>query len=250
MRGHFILFIAIIFMSTQGAAGFTVSWFAVVPPGDLEDRTMVTITCEIPRTGILLYDQLVIVTDLDSPVWEPVVIVHDRETPVTPASQDGNRLVLNGAAFNYPEPVPAKLRLIVKGWVPANHTANQTLLDIRQIDSGGIPYAWPSGNFTLPMPGLPTGTVPVLPATTIPIPEETLTPYTMPAIQLPSPAESLPAAAGTNPEKTRVLPTPLPDTRPKKTASAGPLVVLAAVGIAALFTGKCSGRYAESGKTV
>lgn len=232
MRERFVLFIAIVLMCTQGVAGLIVSSFTIVPPGDIGDRTPVTVTCEIPRTGILLYDQLVIVTDLDSPVWEPVVMVHDRETPVAPASRDGNRLVLNGAVFNYPEPVPVKLRLIVKGRVPANHTANQTLLDIRQIDSGGIPYAWPSGNFTLPMPGPLSGNASETVVTTeswaeVPFPE-----FTVPAPSSQVTRESSPAT--TTHELS--LPSPLPGgATPKKAAPAGPLAIAVAAGIAVLF---------------
>jgi len=241
MRERFVLFIAIVLLCTQGVAGFTVSSFTVVPPGDVGDRTPVTVTCEIPRTGILLYDQLVIVTDLDSPVWEPVIVVHDRETPVAPASRDGNRLILNGAAFNYPEPVPVKLRLIVKGSVPANHTVNQTLLDIRHTDSGGTPYAWPSGNFTLPMPGPLSGTVPETGAPTEPAAEVPFPEYTVPASSSPATTEFPPATTTPEPEKTLSLPTPLPEgTKPKKAAPASPLAIAGAAGIAMLIVRKSS----------
>lgn len=240
MRKYLPLFIAIVLLGTQGAAGFTVSSLAVVPPGDLEDRTPVTVTCEIPRTGILLYDQLVFVTDLNAPVWEPVVIIHDRETPVVPASLDGNRLILNGAAFNAPEPVPVKLRLVMKGSVPANHTANQTLLDIRQIDSGGIPYAWPSGNFTLPMPGPLSGNVSEPNATVEPVGEVPFPAYTVPAPPPLGTPEPSPAITALVPEKTVSLPTPLPDSTTPRKSGPAPAITGAAV-IAALLVRKCSG---------
>jgi hypothetical protein len=222
--------------------GLTVSSVTVIPHGDTEDLTPLAVTCEIPRTGIRLYDQLVVTTDLDSPSWDPVVIVHDKLTPVTPASAAGNTLILNGAAFNYPEPVPVKFRLIVKGTVPANHTANQTLLDIRQIDQDGTPYAWPSGNFSLPMPGAPpadgaeTGTTTVLGA------EISTDKDTIPATPAPVAAGSSPAVTGLVPEKTRILPTPLPATPQAAPEPAMPPAVAAIAGIVVLFTRKLSGR--------
>jgi hypothetical protein len=230
MREILILFIATVLFSAQGAAGFSVLSVTVVPPGALEDRTPVEITCEIPRAGILLYDQLVFTTDLDSPAWQPVIIIHDQEMAVTPASRDGDRLVLNGAAFNSPEPVPVTLRVSVRGMVPVNHTENQTLLDIRQIDSDGTPYAWPSGNFTVPMPGpaspdvTEAGMTLVLPADTI------ATRQTVLVTAAPVPSETV--VSGTAHEKLLILPTPLPVTTPEKAAPAGLPVALMAAGIA------------------
>jgi hypothetical protein len=240
LRKISVLFIAIGLLCIQCAAGFSVPSVIVSPPGNLEDETFVTVICEIPRTGILLYDQLVITTDLDSPAWDPVVVVRDNGTPVTPASAADKSITINGAVYNYPQPV--KLRITVTGTVPANHTANQTLLGIRQIDSEGTEYAWPSGNYILPMPGSPSAVVPGTGATTVPVPEETFFPYTVPATLTPAPEKMAPPTIGTSPETILAHPTPLPATPPKKAApAAGPLAAAGLAGIVLFFARRFSG---------
>lgn len=240
MRKYLFFRIAIVLLCIPGVAGFSVSSVTVIPPGYPDDLTQVTITCEIPRTGILVYDQLVFTTGLSSPVWEPVVIVHDSETPVTPAAMDGNRLILNGAALNFPEPVPAKLRVSVSGTVPANHTADQVLLDIRQIDSAGTPYAYPAGNYTVPMPASPSADVPGAVGTTVPAAGETTVGQTIPATTVPITAE--PVVSDAIRELPATLPTPLPAATPEKAAPAGLPAALGATMIALMFLRKSFGR--------
>lgn len=241
MKNLLFLGIAIVLLGTQGVAGFSVSAVIVNPSGDVKDRTPVTVTFEIPRAGILTYDQLVITTDLDSPAWDPVVIVRDNETPVTPASANGNTLIINGAVYNEPPPVPVKLRVSVRGTVPVNHTANQTLLDIRQIDPEGTEYAYPSG-YHLPMPGSPsvnvseTSTIPATPAEN-PVPE-----VTVPAMLTPVPEGSPANATVAAPRTTVSLPTPLPGRTPAAAVPAEPLVVFGAAGIVAYLVRKPAGR--------
>ena len=241
MKNLLFLGIAVALLILPGVSGFSVSSVSVSPPGDLKDRTPVTVTFEIPRAGILVYDQLVITTDLDSPAWDPVVIVRDNETPVTPASADGNTLIINGAVYNEPSPVPVRLRVNVRGTVPLNHTANQTLLDIRQIDPEGTEYAYPSG-YSLPMPGSPstnvseTSTPPATPAEN-PIPE-----VTVPAMLTPVPEVSPATATVPAPRTTVSLPTPLPGRTPAAAVPADPLVIFGAVGIMAYLVRKPAGR--------
>ena len=242
MKNLLFLGIAIVLLGTQGVAGFSVSAVSVNPPGDVKDRTPVTVTFEIPRAGILVYDQLVITTDLDSPAWDPVIIVRNNEMTVPPASANGNTLIINGAVYNEPSPVPVKLRVSVRGTVPANHTANQTLLGIRQIDSEGTPYAYPSGNFTLPMPGSlstnvsETSTPPTTPA------EDPVSEVTAPAMLTPVPEVSPATATVSSPRTTVSLPTPLPGRTPAAAMPAEPLVVFGAAGIAVYLVRKPAGR--------
>ena len=230
MRNLLLLGIAIILLGVQGVSGFSVSSASVNPSGDLEDGTPVTVTCEISRAGILLYDQLVITTDLNTPAWDPVVIVRNQETPVTPASAHGNTLTLNGAVCNYPSAVPVKVRVTVKGTVPYNHTTSQRLLDIRQLDAEGTEYAYPSG-YILPMPGSPaltlpqTDTIPVTPAK-IPLAEDTV-----PAVPAPVPADSSPGTNARTPEKTVGVPTAWPTGIQTAAGPAGPLLIFLAIGI-------------------
>jgi hypothetical protein len=127
MKNLLFLWIVILLLCVPGVSGFSVSSVNVNPSGDLKDGAPVTVTCEIPRTGILLYDQLVITTDLDTPVWDPVVIVREQETPLNPAFAHGNILTLNGAVYNYPAAVPVKVRVVLKGTVPRNHTTSPAL---------------------------------------------------------------------------------------------------------------------------
>lgn len=236
MRKYLFFRIAIVLLCIPGVAGFSVSSVTGIPPGNPDDLTPVTVTCEIPRTGILVYDQLVFTTGLSSPVWEPVVIVHDSETPVTPAVIDGNRLVLNGAALNFPEPVPAKLRVSVSGTMPANHTADQVLLDIRQIDSAGTPYAYPAGNYTVPMPGASSLPAPESSAISVPTADTTYPEYTVPT--MPAPVMADPSSTVPVPEAPMPLPSPLPDRTPAATVPSEPLLVAGAAGIAAFIVRK------------
>jgi hypothetical protein len=230
MRNLLLLGIAIVLLGVQGVSGFSVSYASVTPSGDLEDGTPVTVTCEIPRAGILLYDQLEITTDLQTPEWNPVVIVRNQEIPVTPASSHGNTLTLNGVVYNYPSAVPVKVRVIVKGTVPYNHTTSQRLLVIRQLDAEGTEYAYPSG-YTLPMPGSPplaiseTDTIPEKPAET-PISEDT-----EPPIPASTPADSAPATPILNPETIVSVPTAWPTGTPTAAGPAEPLLIFLAIGI-------------------
>jgi hypothetical protein len=179
-------------------AGFSVTAASVNPPGEVEDRTPLTVVFEIPRTGVLLYDQLEITTDLNDPAWDAVVLVQDEENHLSPAFARGGTLTINGAAFSYPPAVPARLRVTLNGTVPLNHTTSQTLLRIRQLDPDGTEYAYPSG-YTLPMPGTPTE--PVSPAGT--------------AVTMPYPTEGTPAGDITLQESwTRPPGSPLPVTTP------------------------------------
>jgi hypothetical protein len=226
--------IAIVLLCVQGVSGFSVSSINVDPSGNLTDGAPVTVTCEIPRTGILLYDQLVLATDLDNPRWDPVVIVRNQETPVTPASANGNTLILNGVVFNYPPPVPVKIHVVVKGMVPDNHTASQRLLIIRQLDAEGAEYAYPSG-YLLSMPGSPPLAIPetdTIPAT----PTETRVPKdTTENILTPVPENSSIITTAPALRTTVSLPTPLPGRTPAAAAPVEPLVAVGAAGIAMLL---------------
>jgi hypothetical protein len=230
MKDLLFLWIAIVLLGVQGVSGFSVSTVSVNPPGDLKDGAPVTVTCEIPRTGVLLYDQLVITTDLGTPLWDPVVIVRDQEIPVNPASTLGNTLTLNGAVYNYPSAVPVKVRVKVKGTVPHNHTTSQRLLDIRQLDAEGYEYAYPSG-YILLMPGSPplplheTDTIPATPAKN-PVAENTV-----PATPAPVLADSSPVITLRAPEKNVSVPMTLPAGTPKAAGPAEPLLIFGAVGI-------------------
>lgn len=241
MRKLLLLGIAMVLLGVQGVSGFSVSYASVNPPGDLEDGTPVTVTCEIPRTGILLYDQLEITTDLDTPAWDPVIIVRNQETPVTPASLHGNMLTLNGAVCNYPSAVPVKIRVTVKGTVPYNHTTSQRLLGIRQLDAEGTEYAYPSG-YTLPMPGSPlltipeTGTIPATPA------ENLLAEDTIPVTPAPVPADIFPVTTVKAPEKTVSVPTAWPPGTPAAAWPAELLLIFLAFGITVYCRGLKPGR--------
>lgn len=241
MRNLLLLGIAIVLLGVQGVSGFSVSSANVNPSGDLEDGTPVTVTCEIPRTGILLYDQLEITTDLDAPVWDPVVLVRNQETPVTPASAHGNTLTLNGALYNYPSAVPVKVRVVVKGTVPNNHTTSQRLLGIRQRDAEGTEYAYPSG-YTLPMPGSPlqalpvTGTIPGTPAEN-PLPEDMAR-----AIPARVPADTFPVTTVATPEKTVSVSTARPTGTTAAAWPAEPLLIFLAIGIVVFSRGLTPGR--------
>jgi hypothetical protein len=231
------LWIAIVLLGVQGVSGFSVSTVSVNPSGDLKDGAPVIVTCEIPRTGILLYDQLVITTDLDNPRWDPVVVVRDQEIPVNPASTSGNTLILNGAVYNYPSAVPAKVRVTMKGTVPDNHTTSQRLLNIRQLDAEGTEYAYPSG-YILPMPGSPplplheTDMIPAKPA------KNPATENSVPATLRPVPVDSSPVTTTRAPEKTVSVPTALPASTPKAARPAEPLLIFGAVGITVYWRGK------------
>ena len=241
LKDLLIVWIAIVLLGVQGVVGFSVSNISVNPAGDLKDGAPVTVTCEIPRTGVLLYDQLVITTDLDTPRWDPVVIVRGREIPVNPASAPGNTLTLNGAVYNYPPAVPVNVRVKLNGTVPHNHTTSQVLLNIRQLDAEGSEYAYPSG-YILPMPGSPprslheTDTIPVTPA------KKPVTENTVPATPAPVPTDSSPVTPLRAPEKTVSVPTMLPTGTPKAAGPAGPLLILGAVGIIIYCRGQKPGR--------
>lgn len=241
MRNLLLFGIAIVLLGVQGVSGFSVSSASVNPSGDLEDGTPVTVTCEIPRAGILLYDQLEITTDLQAPVWDPVIIVRNQETPITPASAHGNTLTLNGAVYNYPSAVPVNVRVTVKGTVPYNHTTSQRLLGIRQLDAEGTEYAFPSG-YILSMPGSPplaipeTNTVMATPA------ENPLAGDTVPATPAPVPADTFLVTTVEAPEKIVSFPTAGPTGT---LAAAGPaelLLIFLAFGIAMYCRGHNPGR--------
>ena len=241
MKNLLFLGIAIVLLGVQGVSGFSVSSASVNPSGDLKDGTPVTVTFEIPRTGIQLYDQLVITTDLDTPVWDPVVIVTGQETPINPAFAHGNTLTINGAIYNYPSAVQAKVRVMVKGTVPYNHTTSQRLVNIRQLDAEGTEYAYPSG-YSLPMPGSPqlalteTGATPAAP-TQKPVYEDTV-----PATLAPVPADTSPITIVPAPRKTVAVPTAWPVSTTAAAAPANPLVVFGAVGIMIYLIRQSPGR--------
>jgi hypothetical protein len=235
------VWIAIVLLGVQGVSGFSVSAVSVNPSGDLEDGAPVTVTCEIPRTGILLYDQLVITTDLVAPRWDPVVIVRDQVTPVNPASSLGNTLTLNGAVYNYPLAVPVKVRVTVKGTVPYNHTASQRLLNIRQLDAEGTEYAYPSG-YVLPMPGSPQLTLHETDMISATPAKKPVTENTVPATPAPVPVDSSPVPTTRATEKTLSVPTALPASTPKAARPVEPLLIFGAVGITVYCLGKKPGR--------
>lgn len=226
--------IAIVFLCIQGAAcaGFSVSYTFVNPQGNLTDGTPVTVTCGIPRTGVLPYDQLVFSTDLNDPVWEPVVVARGQETPVHPAATTADSVTINGAVFSSPAPVQAELRMKLRGTVPYNHTTGQRLLAIRQIDADGFPYAYPSG-FLLPMPGAPpkdlqettlvTATPLIIPVYTGTLSE---TPAAVPADTFSPPVSSAKRIVA------RTLP---PESTPAAAVPGGPLMVCAAVALVLLY---------------
>jgi hypothetical protein len=191
----------------------------------------VSVTFEIARTGIQLYDQLVITTDLDAPVWDPVVIVTGQETPLNPAFAQGSTLTINGAVYNYPSAVPVKVRVNVKGTVPYNHTTSQRLLNIRQLDAEGIEYAYPSG-YSLPMPGTPSLALSGIETTQTTPTENPVYEDTVPATPTPVPSESAPPIATVPaPRKTMAVPTPWPTSTPSAAAPASLLVVFGAVAM-------------------
>jgi hypothetical protein len=237
MKKNLIILILIALIIVQGVSGFSVSSVRVNPSGDLRDGTPVTVTFEIPRTGILLYDQLVITTDLDTPVWDPVVRVRDQETPLNPAFAHGNTLTINGAEYHYPSGVQVTVRVIMNGTVPYNHTPSQKLLDIRQLDAEGSGYAYPSG-YTLPMPGSPaptlseTDTEPATPAKN-PVSEHTI-PATLTRVPAgTSPITTLPVAG-----ETRSIPTAGTGSTPAAAGPSEPLVIFGTAGIAFLLMKK------------
>lgn len=226
-----ILFAGIVIglLGIQGVAGLSVSVTGLTPSGDLSDGTPVTVTFDIARTGIRLYDQLVITTDLENPVWDPRVIVRDQETPVTPAAANGKTLTLNGALYNYPSAIAVKVRVTVNGTIPFNHTASQDLLRIRQLDADGTEYAYPSG-FTLPMAGSgsPVATVPLTRPVTAVTTETAIDdiPGTPTEVrEVSSRITTVPP-----PKKTLPVPTAWPTTTPAA-APGGPAVALGAIGI-------------------
>ena len=234
MKNLLFLGIAVVLMVVPSVSGFSVSSVSVDPSGDLKNGTPVTVTCEIPRTGILLYDQLVITTDLDTPRWDSVVIVRDQETPLNPAFATGNMFAINGAVYNYPPGVQVKVRVALKGTVPYNRTTNQTLLKIRQLDAEGTGYAFPSG-YSLPMPGLPPRTIQetkTIPATMAksPVAEDTA-PATMASV----PVDPSPVRTVLVPKTTVSVPTAWPTGTPAAAWPAEPLLILGAIGI----TGYC-----------
>lgn len=244
MKKILVAGIAIVLLGIQCAAcaGFSVSYTFVDPSGNLTDGTPVTVTCGIPRAGVLLYDQLVFATDLDDPVWEPMVVARGQETPVKPAATTGDSVTINGAVFNYPSPVQAELMMTVKGTVPYNHTTGQRLLSVKQIDADGFEYASPTG-YTLPMPGAPSKNNPLtnLTAHATPAIIQVHT-STIPETPAPGPADTL--SNGTVPavKKIVVARTLRPDTTPAPAAPARPLAACAAAGIALFIVRKYSGK--------
>jgi hypothetical protein len=228
---HF-LWIAIVLLGIQGVSGFSVSLVSMSPSGDLKDGTPVTVTFEIPRTGIGVYDQLVLASDLDTPAWDAVVIEQSQQIPVNPSSAHGNKLTLNGALYNYASAIPVKVRVKMTGTVPFNHTPDQRLLDIRQFDADGTEYAYPTG-YSLPMTGSPIPAVSeteMLPATTAA--ENPVSETTAPAALAPVPADSSTVTTAPAPRKTVAVPTAWPGSTPAAAAPAGLPVVFGAVGIA------------------
>jgi len=241
MKNLLLLGIAIVLLGVQGVSGFSVSYASVNPSGDLEDGTPVMVTCEIPRTGILLYDQLEVTTDLQAPIWDPVVIVRNQEIPVTPASAHGNTLTLNGAVYNYPSSVSVNLHVMVKGTVPYNHTTSQRLLSIRQLDAEGTEYASPS-DYILPMPGSPPLVIPetdTIPATPVKNP---LVEDTGPAISAPVPTDSAPVTPVRNPETIVSFPATRPADTPAASGPVEPLLIFSAIGIVVYCRGLKPGR--------
>ena len=225
--------IAIVFLCIQGAAcaGFSVSYTFIDPQGNLTDGTPVTVTCGIPRAGVLPYDQLVFATDLADPVWEPVVVARGQETPVKPAAATADSVTINGAIFSSPAPVQAELRMKLRGTVPYNHTTGQRLLAIRQIDADGFPYAYPSG-FLLAMPGAPPKDLPettLVTATPLIIPVYT---GTLSETAAPSDTSSPVPVPATKRIVARTLP---PEATPAAAVPGGPLMVWVAAALALLY---------------
>jgi hypothetical protein len=241
MKNLLFLGIAIVLLSVQGVSGFSVSSASVNPSGDLKDGTPVTVTFEIPRTGIQLYDQLVITTDLDTPVWDPVVIVTGQETPINPAFAHGNTLTINGAVYNYPSAVQAKVRVVVKGTVPYNRTTSQKLVNIRQLDAEGTEYAYPSG-YSLPMPGSPPLTLTEMGATPAAPTQKPVYEDTVAATLAQVPADTSSVTTAPAPGKTVAVPTAWPDSTPAAASPASPLVLFGSVGITVYLMRQCPGR--------
>ena len=241
MKNLLFFGIAIVLLGVQGVSGFSVSPVSVNPSGDLREGTPVTVKFDIPRAGIQLYDQLVITTDLDNPVWDPVVLVRDQETPVNPASAQGNTLIINGAVYNYPPAIPVKVRVMVKGTVPSNRTTSLRLLNIRQLDAEGTGYAYPSG-YTLPMPGSPpqtfseTDTTPAIP-TKKPLPMDTIS-----ALLTPAPTDSSQITTVPAPKKAVSVPITWPASTPAAAWPAEPLLIFGTVGITRYLIRRYPGR--------
>jgi hypothetical protein len=171
-KKYFVVWILVCLVAVQGVLGFSVSAVTMNPSGDLVAGTPVTVTFDIPCKDVRLYDQLVIATDLNDPVWDTRTVIKDKEIAVPSAFIRGNTLTIPGAVFNLQAGVQGAVHIRLDGTMPWDLSAGRNLLHIRQLDADGTEYAYPAG-FDLPMP-LPPATTPVStptepePVTTIP----------------------------------------------------------------------------------
>lgn len=171
-KKYFVIWILVCLAAVQGVTGFSVSAVTISPSGELVAGTPVTVAFDIPCKDVRLYDQLVIATDLNNPVWDTRVVTRDKEIAVPSAFIRANTLTIPGAVFNLQAGVQGAVHIRLDGTMPWDLSAGRNVLHIRQLDADGTEYAYPAG-FDLPMP-LPGATTPVStpaepePVTTIP----------------------------------------------------------------------------------
>lgn len=237
--------ILVCLMSVQGVFGFSVSEVTINPPGELVAATPVTVSFDIPCKDILLYDNLVITTDLVNPVWDTRLITDFKDTAVRSAFPQGNTLTIPGAVFNLQGMKKGRVHIQLNGMVPWSPSAGRNLLRIRQMDAEGSAYAYPSG-FSLSMSILPAPAPTPLPAE-----PETVTPVQTKEVPSPEDPTAEPAypsfgdliAAEPSPAPVvSSIPVPVPDNRtlslpasasgepPAKALPVDPLTCIGAIG--------------------
>ncbi|OPY36458.1 MAG: hypothetical protein A4E35_01997 [Methanoregula sp. PtaU1.Bin051] len=141
-----ILAAFIIFAGIQCASAYTVTGISVSPSGDLTPGTAVTtsFTVQLSSSGDYTFpesDTLVVSTDLDSAVWNYVIVKNDIEEPQ--AAESGKQLNIDAWLISYPASDYAmNLKFTMTGVAPqVTATSDKTIVEIKELDNRLTPVS-------------------------------------------------------------------------------------------------------------
>jgi hypothetical protein len=138
-RLRFFLAVLLLFACiTPYVSAFTVSSTNVDPRGSQAPGTPMTVNAVIDfsQGGTETFpseSELQMRTNLDDPVWVPVLVVDGVETHLL--EKTGESLIIQGWYLAYPSRQNVQLRVTVTGNMPANPSPNLNFLKIREVDS-------------------------------------------------------------------------------------------------------------------
>jgi len=139
----FILALLFCFVWVIPAAAFTMPAITVDPPKPLVSGTPenVTFTVDFQSSGGETFPsihELQFSTDLENARWNYSLILDGVENPQPP--QSCQMMSISGWLLSYPPTVRESLNVTLEGTVPSvSSPSDKTILDITEIDSGGIP---------------------------------------------------------------------------------------------------------------